>query len=220
MASTTASTSGKTRRSGSEVSAKSRALGKKVARLFQVREELRDLIDEAERLGDSELVHVLNVTTLLIEERAASGGPRPAEIRSQAYKPNVKARALLRGKEIVAKDLATSGGAYSLEQVQSLLHDITRQAVNKRVREGTLLAVPGPSNRLSYPVVQFTEEGIPVEGLREVREALGTENSWMILNFLVSPDPKLGNRAPIDLMKAGKLQRVLEVARRFGVQGA
>jgi hypothetical protein len=42
----------------------------------------------------------------------------------------------------------------------------------------------------------------------------------MILNFLVNPDSKLGNRAPIDLMKAGKLQRVLEVARRFGVQGA
>jgi hypothetical protein len=33
---------------------------------------MRDLIEEAERLGDGELVHFLAVAQLLVEERAAS----------------------------------------------------------------------------------------------------------------------------------------------------
>jgi hypothetical protein len=45
---------------------------KKAAALFRVWHGVRDLIEEAERLGDSELVHFLAVTQLLVEERAAT----------------------------------------------------------------------------------------------------------------------------------------------------
>ena len=48
---------------------------------------VRDMIDEAERLGDSELVHFLAVAQLLIEERATSAdlgrrGLRPGRYQS------------------------------------------------------------------------------------------------------------------------------------------
>ena len=36
---------------------------------------VRELIEQAERLGDSELVHFLAVTQLLVEERAATVTP-------------------------------------------------------------------------------------------------------------------------------------------------
>ena len=45
---------------------------KRAAALFRVWHGVRDLIDEAERLGDSELVHFLAVAQLLVEERAAT----------------------------------------------------------------------------------------------------------------------------------------------------
>jgi hypothetical protein len=45
---------------------------KKAAALFRVWHGVRDLIAEAERLGDSELVHFLAVTQLLVEERATT----------------------------------------------------------------------------------------------------------------------------------------------------
>ena len=51
---------------------------KKAAVLFRVWHGVRELIEQAEHLGDSELVHFLAVTQLLIEERAvtaASGVP-------------------------------------------------------------------------------------------------------------------------------------------------
>jgi len=50
---------------------------KRAAALFRVWHGVRELIDEAERLGDSELVHFLAVAQLLVEEKAAaltSGG--------------------------------------------------------------------------------------------------------------------------------------------------
>ena len=45
---------------------------KKAAALFRVWHGVRELIEEAERLGDSELVHFLAVAQLLVEERATT----------------------------------------------------------------------------------------------------------------------------------------------------
>lgn len=42
---------------------------KRAAALFRVWHGVRELIDEAERLGDGELVHFLAVAQLLIEEK-------------------------------------------------------------------------------------------------------------------------------------------------------
>jgi len=45
---------------------------RKTAGLFRVWHGVRDLMEEAERLGDSELVHFLAVAQLLVEERATT----------------------------------------------------------------------------------------------------------------------------------------------------
>jgi hypothetical protein len=47
---------------------------KKAAALFRVWHEVRELMVEAERLGDRELLHFLAVTQLLVEERACNTG--------------------------------------------------------------------------------------------------------------------------------------------------
>ncbi len=204
---------------------------KKAVALFRLWHSIQDIKAKAEEINDDELVLLTAMVELLVEERTAGRSEahgavlspsqdNPAGVASDAYQPDARARALLQGVKLVEEDLSSSGGAYSLTEVQALMRGITRQAINNRVREGSLLAVPGPSNRATYPAVQFMNDGMPVDGLKEVRDALGTVNSWMVLNFLVSPEPKLSGRKPIDLLKAGKLKQVLEVARRFGLQGA
>jgi hypothetical protein len=45
---------------------------KRAAALFRVWHGVRDLIEEAERLNDSELVHFLAVAQLLVEEKAST----------------------------------------------------------------------------------------------------------------------------------------------------
>jgi hypothetical protein len=44
---------------------------KRAASLFRIWHGVRELLDEAEQLGDSELVHFLAVAQMLIEEKTA-----------------------------------------------------------------------------------------------------------------------------------------------------
>lgn len=138
----------------------------------------------------------------------------------EAFEPDARARALLEGVRIAHEDLRAAGGAYDLEQVRTLLRGISRQAVDKRVQEGSLLAVPGPSNRRSFPTLQFNRDGTIVDGLKAVQEALPTRNPWTVLNFLIQSDDRLNGRRPIDALKEGKVNLAVEAARRMGEQGA
>jgi hypothetical protein len=149
-----------------------------------------------------------------------SAAAHAATINENAYEPDARAQALLEGVRIAQEDLRKAGGAYDLEQVRTLMQGVSRQAVDKRVQEGSLLAVPGPSNRRSYPTLQFNADGTIVEGLKAVCAALPTNNPWTILNFLAHPDDRLQGRKPIDVLKAGNVELVVEAARRLGQQGA
>lgn len=141
-------------------------------------------------------------------------------VDKSAFEPDARSRALLEGVRVAQEDLRDAGGAYDLDEVRTLMRGVSRQAIDKRVQDGSLFAVPGPSNRRSYPTLQFNRDGTVVPGLKAIREALQTSNSWTLLNFLSHPDVRLGNRKPIDFLKSGKLDLVLEAARRHGEQGA
>jgi hypothetical protein len=52
---------------------------KRAAALFRIWHGVRDMIDEAERLGDGELVHFLAVAQLLVEERTTALAPGAAD---------------------------------------------------------------------------------------------------------------------------------------------
>jgi hypothetical protein len=153
-------------------------------------------------------------------QRKAQSRTKANAVDKSAFEPDARARALLRGVKIAQEDLRNAGGAYDLEEVRTLMKGVSRQRIDRRVREGSLLAVPGPSNRRRYPTVQFDRDGTVVKGLKEVCDALPTKNSWSALNFLINPESRLDGRKPIDLLKAGEVEIVVEAARRVGRQGA
>jgi hypothetical protein len=133
------------------------------------------------------------------------------------YAPSARALALLRGKRIAEEDLKANEGAFSLQEVVDFL-GISRQAIDRKVRENALIAVPGPHGRRRYPVVQFDENGI-VPGLDDVLNSLPSTNDWFRLNFLVNEDARLDGRRPIDVLKAGDIDRVIKAAEAVGIQG-
>jgi len=144
---------------------------------------------------------------------------RAEGVNPTAFAPSHRARALLRGREIAGQDLEAAGGTYDLAQVRSLLGGVTRQAIDKRVRAGSLVAVPGPGGRRRYPTIQFKADGSVVPGLPELQRALPTRNPWAVLNFLVQPEPRLSGKAPISLLRKGQVGLAIEAARRLGEQG-
>jgi len=179
------------------------------------------------RRGETTLGDLVNLVTKHLKKGGrirleGLGGSRrqlrleePAE---NAYTPSARALALLRGNETSEKDLKESGGAFTLKEVETLLR-ISRQAIDRKVQDDALLAVPGPHGRRRYPAVQFTKDGT-VPGLRHVLKSLPSTNSWFRLNFLVTPDSHLAGRRPIDVLSEGNVESVLTAAKAVGEQGA
>ena len=175
-----------------------------------------------ERLRQSHVGHLVSAAHSAAE---ASGVPTPLRqaratvIDETAFEPDARSRALLQGVRIAQQDLREAGGAYNLDQVRTLMHGISRQRIDRRVRERTLLAVPGPSNRQLYPTLQFNRDGSVVDGLKPVLDALPTRNPWSALNFLARPDQRLNGRRPIEALRQGEVAIVVEAARRVAEQG-
>lgn len=144
----------------------------------------------------------------------------PGSTSSTAFALDARARVILNGRAIAHRDLQQAGGAFTLQQVMELLGGVSRQRVDQLVKSGRLLAVPGPSNVRCYPTLQFNPDGSLVAGLDDVQSALPTRNPSVVLNFLAHPDPRLGNRPPIELLRAGDVGAVVEAARSHSEPGA
>lgn len=128
------------------------------------------------------------------------------------------APALFRGAEARRRLLDEHGGTLTSDEVASIL-EITRQAVEKRRRAGSLLALSTGRHGYRYPVWQFDKSGV-VPGLGDVLRALASHDEWMQAAFFLGKNPRLNDQTPIDLLKAGKLKRVLDAAEVYGEHGA
>jgi hypothetical protein len=182
-----------------------------------IKKTLRDLIRSKNELIRRRKKKLVGAETGVDRPIAITQSAAP--VAATAFEPDARARALLRGVELATADLAAAGGAFTLDQVRDLWRGISRQRIERRVQEKSLLAVPGPSNRRRYPTIQFNPDGTVVKGLKEVQEALDFANPWSVLNFLVNKDERLGDRRPIDLLRRGEIGLVVESARRVGEQG-
>jgi hypothetical protein len=124
------------------------------------------------------------------------------------------APALARSIEHRQTLLTLAGGALSADAAGRIL-GITRQAVDKRRRAGTLLAVREGSD-WRYPACQFAD-GEVVAGIADVVRGLGSASPWVVLDFLLAPDTVLAGRTPLEALQAGDRDAVRRLIR--GAQG-
>ena len=136
-----------------------------------------------------------------------------------ASKPDARRRAMLRGEAIARNDLIAAGGALTLTQVQALLAGASAEQVEQLVAARDLLAVPCPDGLPGYPAFQFLDDGSVVPGLNAMFAALPTKSPWGALNFLIHPDHRLNGERPIDVLKRGDVELVVEAAAAMGQQG-
>jgi hypothetical protein len=129
------------------------------------------------------------------------------------------AAAIARGAEQKVEILRQGGGALPVSDVAKLL-GISRQAVDKRRREGKLLAVPRGADYV-YPACVFADGEI-VPGLTEILAQFGPQRSWTVLAFLVTPDDRLGALSPLEALQkkeAKLMERTLRLARAAAGDG-
>lgn len=128
------------------------------------------------------------------------------------------APAFIRGIEAARRLIDAHGGAWTAVQVAETL-GISWQTVENRRRTGKLLAVSAGRHGYRYPVWQFDKSGV-LPGFEDVLKSLSPHDEWMQVAFFVSKNQRLANRTPIETLKAGGLDAVLDAAAVYGEHGA
>jgi hypothetical protein len=114
--------------------------------------------------------------------------------------------------------LARAGGALTTTQVAQRLN-VSEQEVDELRTAGRLLAVPDPDSQgWAYPACQLEGPRI-VTGLSEVLSDFAVKSPWTRLYMLISEDPALDGRTPIEALKDVDLELVREIVRGYGQQG-
>ena len=126
--------------------------------------------------------------------------------------------AMARGAAIKRELLTSGGGGLTSSQVAGAL-GVTRQAVDKRRTRHALLAVPNGSGEYVYPACQFTADGV-IPGLEEVLRAFQIKNPWTQLSVMLASAPSLGGKTILEVLKAGEIERAVDIVASFGEQAA
>lgn len=127
------------------------------------------------------------------------------------------AAAFARGALLQQELLEKAGGAWSVSDVARHL-EVSRQAVDKRRRRGTLLAVK-IGDAYAYPVCQFDESGV-IEHVPEVLQAMQTASGWTKLSLLFSQVPTGDEATILEAVKTGRVEDALHAASTWGEHGA
>ena len=129
--------------------------------------------------------------------------------------------ALARFRGIIAlrELLHAEGGTLPVGGVAELL-GISRQAVDKRRKARQLLAVEVPRRGLRYPAWQFADTGTALPGLPEVLRALHGHDPLAQARFFLAGNDRLDGERPLDRLRAGEVDPVVDAAHAFGEHGA
>ena len=122
-------------------------------------------------------------------------------------------RGKLKGAEQIITELQNAeGGAWSGAELRKKfglgLADLRRRRAEYRIvywRKG--------KRAIRYPRWQFTATGIVLPGIQEVLETFHSRDEWRIMRYLLGRRCQLGGLRPLNLLRAGKIERLLAHAR-------
>jgi hypothetical protein len=142
---------------------------------------------------------------------------RAPEALSGLEEEDPLAGARLRGAQARQELLRAEGGTLGVGEVADIL-GLTRQAVDKRRRARTLLAVGVGKRGFRYPAWQFSD-GDVVRGIPETLRVFDIQ-PWTQVSWFLTGDSRLGGARPLDALRRGEIERVVRAASAYGQQGA
>jgi hypothetical protein len=156
--------------------------------------------------------------TLMAAADAAVGKQFKEFLRSRGLAPVDQVEAKQRRQDALERDRQALAGRRALvEQGEVLdsrticdLLDMTRQSLSRAVGAGRLFSLEvGPD--VYYPRF-FADPYISRRQLEKVCKALGDLSGWMKYNFFTQPRLSLSERTPLEELRRGNIDAVLEAA--------
>ncbi|HEX2987500.1 MAG TPA: hypothetical protein VHS06_04945 [Chloroflexota bacterium] len=198
-----------------------RSLGEAVARLLVVTDEpIQAAFVSRASNAIARMVSVLSPSTLgeavgeSSDYEVLLDALEAQEVVTALQADDPLAAARLRGIQARNELLTAEGGVLGVGEVAELL-GITRQAVDKRRRNGTLLGLAKGQSKYAYPAWQFAGHRV-LPGFEEVLACFKVEDPWTRAGFFLSGNALLNGQRPLDVLRQGHIDQVCRAAGAFG----
>ena len=127
-------------------------------------------------------------------------------------------RVIRRGRSAIETLIESTKPHLRVSEVRNLL-GVSVDEVRSLARKDRLLGFRTPSgDDILFPAWQF-EEGEPVSGLDQVLAAFGASDPLEAVLFFATASPRLDGRRPIDALRDGDVDQVLDAAARHAEHG-
>ncbi len=140
-----------------------------------------------------------------------------SEFLAQLEKSDPLLEAKLKGVQHKQELLNYQGKkALTSSEVAAVL-GISRQAVDNRRKNNSLLGLSLGSRGYRYPAWQFTN-GSVLTGWSEVLSNMEHLDDWSKLIFMLTGDIRLGDKTPLECLKNAQTDEVISAAKAYGLQ--
>lgn len=140
-----------------------------------------------------------------------------SEFLAQLEKDDPLLEAKLKGVQHKLELLNYQGKkALTSSEVAAVL-GISRQAVDNRRKNNSLLGLSLGSRGYRYPAWQFSNGNI-LTGWSEVLKNMEHLDDWSKLIFMLTGDIRLDNKTPLECLKNSQTKEVISAARAYGLQ--
>jgi hypothetical protein len=109
------------------------------------------------------------------------------------------------------------GELLTSSEARALLGGISREALRKRVVSGSVIALRDDAGLIRYPRWQFdAAAGAPFRAVKELNEVFDGAglDPWTLASFATTPQPELGNRAPVEVFADADIEPLMISAHR------
>jgi hypothetical protein len=187
------------------------------ARTVEVAADRIVAVAEKDEERATSIAPIMNAVAVAVESPDAALGSiiealEQPEILEQLRREAPLLRARLRGIRAKQRLLDAEGGVVSGQEFADLI-GVSRQAIDKRRRSGTLIGLSLGRKGYFYPVWQAD-----IDGLKPVLAELREYGPWTQAIFMLTPNSWLGGETPLNMLRKGQSQAVVSAASMYGEQ--
>lgn len=116
------------------------------------------------------------------------------------------------GRRAVESMMKAEGGAWTPAELAKLFGLSSATLHKRRISHG-IVYWRDARNQFFYPKWQFNEAGALLPGVPDVLQIFRSADEWRIMRYFLGPRSQLGERTPLDLLRAGEIGTVLAHAK-------
>ncbi len=136
----------------------------------------------------------------------AKAPPPGSESQIQPFDPYAA------GKRLAEELKEVEGGAWSGAELQAR-YGLTSAVLCRRRKEYRILYWRDARHEFHYPRWQFTHTGALLPGIQEVLQLFASADEWRVMSYFLGKRQQLGDRRPLDLLRAGEQDEVVNHAK-------